>query len=88
MVETVEKIGDWLGVVWALFEDESGNLTLLALLLLAGLALATAWRCARATRPALEAQLSSVVAAGSAITLVFTGVGVYFLVRAAGALLG
>ncbi len=81
MVEKFQKIGDALGVVWSFFEDESGQLTLLAMLLLAALAFATAARCAYATLPAREAKLGSVVAVGSGITLVFTGVGLYFLVQ-------
>ena len=81
MVETIEQIGDLLGTVWALFEQESGELTVLALTLLAGLALLTAFRCFQALRPAIDADLKSVVAAGSAITLVFVGVGAFFLIR-------
>ena len=82
MVETVERIGDALGVVWGFFEDETGDLTLLANLLLMGLALATAIRCFRAMQPALEQKHSSVVAIGSAMTAVFTGVGAFFLYSA------
>ncbi len=81
MVEKFQKIGDALGVVWSFFEDESGQLTLLAMLLLAAFAFATATRCAYATLPAREAKLGSVVAVGSGITLVFAGVGLYFLVQ-------
>ncbi len=79
MVETFQKIGDALGHVWALFEDESGNLTLPALLFLAALALATAARCAYATLPARDAKLGGVVVIGSGMTLVFSLVGLYFL---------
>ena len=88
MVETIERIGDLLGQVWALFEHESGELTLLALLLLSALALGTAYRCAMATLPARREALSSVVAAGSAITAIFAAVGLFFLIRAASVLLG
>ncbi len=88
MVENVEKIGDALGVVWALFENEAGELTVLASILLAALALVTAFRCARATLPAVEQQFPNVVAVGSAITLVFVGVGLFFLFQAATAAFG
>jgi hypothetical protein len=88
MVESVGKMGDALGVVWALFEDESGQLTFLALCLLAALALATAYRCALATRPAMEEKLSSVVGVGAAITLVFAGVGVFFVIQAISTAMG
>lgn len=81
LVETVGKIGDSLGMVWALFQDESGQLTLPAMILLAGIALATAYRCAQETLPAREENHSSVLAVGSAITLVFSGVGIFFLVQ-------
>ena len=88
MVETFQKIGDALGVVWAFFEDESGQLTVLAMLLLAALALATATRCAYATLPAREAKLASVVAVGSGITLVFGLVGLYFLGQVVSVVIG
>lgn len=88
MVETVERIGDALGVVWAYFEDESGELTAVAALALAALAVVTAWRCFQAMRPALETRQSNVVAVGSAITAVFAAVGLFFLVQAAGRLAG
>jgi len=81
MVETFQKIGDGLGVVWSLFEDQSGQLTVPAMLLLAALAFATAARSAFATLPALEAKLGSVVAIGSGITVVFGLVGLYFVVQ-------
>ncbi len=83
MVETIEQIGDALGVVWALFENEAGELTLAANILLAVCALATAYRCFQAMRPALEAKLAPVIAIGSAITAVFAAVGGYFLVQLA-----
>jgi hypothetical protein len=88
MVETFQKLGDAFGVVWALFEDESGQLTLPALLLLATLALATAARCAYATLPAREAKLGSVVAVGSGISLVFGLVGLYFVAQIVSAAVG
>jgi hypothetical protein len=81
MVETFEKIGDALGLVWALFEDETGQLTLPAMLLLAALAFATAARCAYATLPAREGKFGNVVGIGSGITLVFGLVGLYFLAQ-------
>ena len=83
MVEMFQQIGDALGVAWAYFEDESGQLTVPAMLLLAGLALATAARCAMATLPARQAGLSSVVAFGASVTLVFGLVGLYFLAQVA-----
>jgi hypothetical protein len=85
MVEMFQQIGDALGVVWAYFEDESGQLTIPAMLLLAGLALAIAARCALATLPAKQAGLSSVVAFGASVTLVFGLVGLYFLAQVASA---
>lgn len=81
MVDMVEKIGDAFGVVWALFQDETGQLTLPALLLLAALALATAARCGMATLPAREAKMTTALAVGSGFTLIFGLVGVYFLVQ-------
>lgn len=81
LVTTVGKIGDSLGVVWALFQDEAGQLTVLAMTLLAGLALATAYRCAMATLPAREGNFSTVLAVGSAITLIFSGVGLFFVIQ-------
>ena len=81
MVETFKGIGDALGIVWALFEDESGRLTVQAMLLLAALALATAAQCARATLPAREVKLGNVTLIGSGIPLVFGLVGVYFLIQ-------
>ena len=83
MVEKVKEFGDALGVVWAFFQDESGQLTLLACLFLAGLALATAYRCFQAMKPAIEEKLPSVIVAGSAVTFVFSFVGIFFLVQAA-----
>jgi len=83
MVETVKEIGDALGVLWAFFQDESGQLTLPACLFLAGIALATAYRCFQAMKPAVEEKLPSVIAAGSLVTFVFSFVGVFFLVQAA-----
>ena len=88
MVEMFQQLGDALGVVWAFFEDESGQLTVPALLLLAAFALATAARCAAATLPARRARLSSVVAFGGSVTAVFGLVGVYFLARAVAVGLG
>jgi hypothetical protein len=88
MVETVEKIGDVFGVVWALFEHESGQLTLLAMSCLALLALATAYRCARATLPAMDGNHTMVIAVGSAITAVFAGVGLFFVVQIIASLVG
>lgn len=92
MVEQVGKIGDALGVVWAFFQDESGQLTLLASVLLATLALATAYRCFAAMRPALgagkEEKLSNVVAVGSAMTAIFAAVGLFFLVQVASRVMG
>lgn len=88
IVERVEKLGDALGVVWAFFQDESGELTVLASLLLAALALVTALRCFQAMKPALEQKLASVIGVGSAITAVFTFVGVFFLAQAANRLFG
>ena len=88
MVETVKEIGDALGVVWAFFQDESGQLTLLACLLLAALALSTAFRCYQAMKPAFEEKLSSVIAAGSAVTGVFGLVGLFFLIQAASRITG
>ncbi len=86
MVENVEKIGDAFGVVWAFFQDESGQLTLLASLLLASLALVTAYRCFRALQPAFEEKLTLVMGIGSAITAVFSFVGIFFLYQAVGSL--
>lgn len=88
MVQTFQKIGDALGIAWALFEDESGQLTAPAMLLLAVLALATAARCAYATLPAREAKLGNVVAIGAGITLVFGLVGLYFLLQAISVVIG
>ena len=86
MVENVEKIGDAFGVIWAFFQDESGQLTILASLLLATLALVTAYRCFRAMQPAFAEKLTLVMAIGSAITAVFGAVGAFFLIQAAGSL--
>jgi hypothetical protein len=83
MVEKVKEFGDFLGVVWAFFQDESGQLTLLVCLFLAGLALATAYRCFQAMKPAIEEKLPSVLVAGSVVTFVFSFVGIFFLVQAA-----
>ena len=82
MVETVEKIGDALGVVWAFFENESGELTLLASLLLAALALVIAYRCFQAMQPAIAEGHGNVVAIGSTITAVFAAVAAFFLFQA------
>ena len=78
MVDTFEKIGDALGLVWALFEDESGQLTLPAMVLLAALAFAIATRCVFAILPAKEANFGNVVGVGSGIALVVGLDGVYF----------
>jgi hypothetical protein len=83
MVETVKEIGDALGVLWAFFQDESGQLTLSACLFLAGIALSTAYRCFQAMKPAVEEKLPSVIAAGSLVTFVFSFFGIFFLVQAA-----
>jgi hypothetical protein len=88
MVETVEKIGDAFGVAWALFEHESGELTILAMSLLASVALATAFRCAQATLPARDGNHTTVLAIGSAITAIFSGVGIFFVVQILAALAG
>jgi intracellular septation protein A len=84
MVENMEKIGDAIGVLWAFFQDESGQLTILACLLMAALSLMTAYRCFTAMQPAFEDKLSTVVAVGSAMIAVFGGVGLFFLVQAVG----
>lgn len=88
MVETFEKIGDALGVVWAFFESESGDLTVFGCLLLATLAGATAFQCFRAMQPAFDEKLTNVVAIGSAMAATFAAVGVFFLYRAIAALTG
>lgn len=81
IVEIFRQLGDAMGVVWALFQDESGELTVLAMVLLSAMSWATAARCVMATLPAREAKLSNVVAIGSGISLVFGLVGVYFLIQ-------
>lgn len=86
-MEFFQQLGDRTGAVWAYFQDaETGDLTLLGALLLAGLALATAYRCIRAIRPAFgDESFGSVVAVGGTIAAVFGAVGVYFLYVAIGA---
>ena len=87
MVETIETLGNQLGMIWAFFEnEETGDLTLLASLLLAALALATAFRCYQALKPALERGHSNVVAVGSGMAAVFVAVGLFFLLQALRAL--
>ena len=88
MVETIETLGNQLGMIWAFFEnEETGDLTLLASLLLAALALATAARCVRVIQPAFgDKELGSVVAVGGAIAAVFGSVGLYFLYLAIAAI--
>ena len=84
LVDDIKAFGDQLGDVWALFENEqTGDLTVLASVLLAALALATAWRCYQAMRPAMDRGVSNVVAVGSGMAAVFVGVGLFFLVQAA-----
>jgi len=83
LVETIKSFGDQLGGVWAFFEDgETGDLTALASVLLALLALATAFRCYQAFKPAMERGHSNVVAIGGGMAAVFLGVGIFFLVQA------
>lgn len=86
-MEFFQQLGDRTAALWAYFQDaQTGELTLLGALLLAGLALATAYRSVRAIQPALgDASLGSVVAVGGAIAAVFGTVGLYFLYVAAGA---
>ena len=86
IVENVGKIGDAFSVIWAFFQDESGQLTILATLLLATLALVTAYRCFRAMQPAFAEKLTLVMAIGSTITAVFGAVGAFFLIQAASSL--
>ncbi len=82
-VESIRSAGDALGVVWGYFEDEAtGDLTVLASLLLAALALFTAFRCYQAMKPAIEQNLSRVVGVGSGMAAVFVAVGLFFLVQA------
>ena len=87
LVESIKSLGDQLGVLWAFFEDaETGDLTALASVLLAALALATAFRCYQAFKPALERGHSNVVAIGSGMAVVFVAVGLFFLFQALRAL--
>lgn len=85
-MEFFQKLGDQTSALWAHFQHaETGELTLLGALLLAGLALATALRCVRAIQPALgDKALGSVVAVGGTIAAVFGTVGLYFLYVALG----
>jgi len=82
MVENINRIGEALGVVWSFFQTESGELTVSACLLLAAIALLTAYRCSRPIATALAEDLWRVVVVGSAITITFGGVGLFFLVQA------
>lgn len=83
LVDTIESLGDRLGAVWALFEDDAtGDLTALASVLLAALALATAFRCYQAFKPALERGHTQVVAIGSAFAAIFAAVGMFFVFQA------
>ena len=86
-MEFFQQLGDRTGALWAYFQNsETGELSLLGALLLAGLALATAFRCFQAIQPALgDKELGSVVAIGGAIAAVFGSVGAYFLYVAVGA---
>ena len=88
MVENMGKLGDAIGILWAFFQDETGQLTLVACLLLAALSLATAYRCFLAMQPALAEKLSNVIAISSAMIAVFGGVGLFFLMQAAGLIIG
>lgn len=82
-MEFFRELGDRIGAVWAYFQDDTGELSVLGALLLAGLALATAVRCVRAFQPALgDKSLGSVVGVGGTIAAVFGAVGLYFLYQA------
>jgi hypothetical protein len=88
-VESIRAAGDALGVVWSFFEDENtGDLTIAANLLLAAVALLTAYRCFESMKPALDKNLSRVVGVGAGITAVFAAVSLFFLVQAASSVFG
>ena len=82
MVENVNRIGEALGVAWSFFQNEAGELTVGACLLLAAIAFVTAYRSSRPIRPALSQELWQVVAVSAGVALVFGGVGLFFLVKA------
>ena len=88
MVENMGKLGDIIGKLWAFFQDETGQLTVVACLLLAALSLTTAYRCFLAMKPALEEKISNVIVIGSAMIAVFGGVGLFFMIQAAGLIIG
>ena len=82
MVENINRIGEMLGVLWSFFQNEAGELTVAACLLLATAALVTAYRCLHPVRTAIREEIWPVAAVGSGITAVFVGVGLFFVSQA------